>query len=232
MWLLPLIVESTPWHRGARCCPVRFGARRKGHGSQHRLRQTLLSASSVGYSISASGRYVSQELFKKLGIENEMKAKAHEVKSLTPVARGRRARDTRERGRGFPEQEPGGCPVTAALPDATGDAPDPRTIRTRTRPRSESTLTSTEIDIPTSQGPRVLAGVCLVGKSSRARPLSRPRTRLCARSRSRPVMKAPRAHRRGGRRPPDRHGLRRGRAPARTQRKALSAGLRESTRGG
>ena len=50
------------------------------------LRQVLLSASSVGYSISASGKYVSNELFAKLGIADEMKGKAHEVKELIPVA--------------------------------------------------------------------------------------------------------------------------------------------------
>ena len=50
------------------------------------LRETLLSSSSVGYSISASGQYVSHELFKKLGIEEQMKGKTHEVKGLTPVS--------------------------------------------------------------------------------------------------------------------------------------------------
>ena len=50
------------------------------------LRATLLSASSVGYSISASGQYVSHELFKKLGIEEQMKGKAHEVEGVTPVS--------------------------------------------------------------------------------------------------------------------------------------------------
>lgn len=50
------------------------------------LRETLLSASSVGYSISASGQYVSHELFKKLGIQDQMKGKAHEVKGVEPVS--------------------------------------------------------------------------------------------------------------------------------------------------
>ncbi len=50
------------------------------------LRQTLLAASSVGYSISASGQYVSHELFKKLGIEAQMKGKAHEVRGVVPVS--------------------------------------------------------------------------------------------------------------------------------------------------
>ena len=50
------------------------------------LRATLLSASSVGYSISASGQYVSHELFQKLGIAEQMKGKAHEVEGVTPVS--------------------------------------------------------------------------------------------------------------------------------------------------
>ena len=65
---------------------MRKGASKPDISTTDRLRETLLSASSVGYSISASGQYVSRELFKKLGIENEMKSKAHEVKGVTPVA--------------------------------------------------------------------------------------------------------------------------------------------------
>lgn len=49
------------------------------------LRHTLLNARSVAYSDSASGRYVSSQLFKKLGIEKEMKEKAHQVERI-PVA--------------------------------------------------------------------------------------------------------------------------------------------------
>lgn len=62
------------------------GASKPDISTTDRLRETLLAASSVGYSISASGQYVSHKLFKKLGIEDEMKDKAHEVKGLTPVA--------------------------------------------------------------------------------------------------------------------------------------------------
>lgn len=49
------------------------------------LRSTLLHAKSVAYSDSASGRYVSGQLFKKLAIEEQMKAKAHKVERI-PVA--------------------------------------------------------------------------------------------------------------------------------------------------
>lgn len=51
-----------------------------------KLRESLLDADSVAYSISASGQYVSGELFKKLGIEDQMEGKAHEVAGTTPVA--------------------------------------------------------------------------------------------------------------------------------------------------
>lgn len=49
------------------------------------LRATLLKASSVAYSDSASGVYIEKQLFKKLGIEAELKPKAHMVEK-TPVA--------------------------------------------------------------------------------------------------------------------------------------------------
>ncbi len=65
---------------------MKQGAAKPDISTTDRLRETLLSASSVGYSISASGQYVSRELFKTLGIEDEMKDKAHQVKGLTPVA--------------------------------------------------------------------------------------------------------------------------------------------------
>lgn len=49
-----------------------------------KLRQTLLDAKSVGYSDSASGVYIATVLFKKLGIEQQMKGKAHKI-AATPV---------------------------------------------------------------------------------------------------------------------------------------------------
>ena len=50
-----------------------------------KLRDALLAARSVVYSDSASGVYVRNELFKRLGIEAEMASKAHVIPA-TPVA--------------------------------------------------------------------------------------------------------------------------------------------------
>lgn len=49
------------------------------------LRQTLHRAHSIAYSDSASGRYVQTQLFKKLGIEEQIAGKAHKVERI-PVA--------------------------------------------------------------------------------------------------------------------------------------------------
>ncbi|MDI6958861.1 substrate-binding domain-containing protein [Pantoea sp. Pa-EAmG] len=49
------------------------------------LRKTLLNARSVAYSDSASGRYVESQLFRRLGIESQLKDKAHRVERI-PVA--------------------------------------------------------------------------------------------------------------------------------------------------
>ena len=49
------------------------------------LREVLLNAKSIAYSDSASGKYVEEQLFKKLGIEKESVGKAHKVEK-TPVA--------------------------------------------------------------------------------------------------------------------------------------------------
>lgn len=49
------------------------------------LRQTLLQARSIAYSDSASGRYVSTTLFKKLGIEAQVETRARMVERI-PVA--------------------------------------------------------------------------------------------------------------------------------------------------
>ena len=49
------------------------------------LRATLLKAKSIAYSDSASGVYISSQLFKKLGIEEAVAQKAHKVERI-PVA--------------------------------------------------------------------------------------------------------------------------------------------------
>lgn len=50
------------------------------------LKQTMLAASSIGYSDSASGVYIERELLRKLGIEDQVKGKARMIEK-TPVAR-------------------------------------------------------------------------------------------------------------------------------------------------
>ena len=64
---------------------VKKGAKVPDISSDAKLRETLLQASSIAYSDSASGRYVSQTLFKKLGIEKEVTSKATKVERI-PVA--------------------------------------------------------------------------------------------------------------------------------------------------
>jgi molybdate transport system substrate-binding protein len=63
---------------------VRAGAPKPDIGSVDALKRALLAAKSVAYSDSASGVYVSTELFSKLGIAEEMKGKAKMIPA-TPV---------------------------------------------------------------------------------------------------------------------------------------------------
>ncbi len=65
---------------------VKAGAAKPDISTADKLKDVLLKADSVAYSISASGQYVSGELFDNLGIGEEMKAKAHRVEGTTPVA--------------------------------------------------------------------------------------------------------------------------------------------------
>ncbi|MGY6118128.1 substrate-binding domain-containing protein [Paraburkholderia strydomiana] len=64
---------------------VREGAAKPDISSVDGLRQTLLHAKSIAYSDSASGVYIERELFKKLGIEDHVKAKAKMIPRI-PVA--------------------------------------------------------------------------------------------------------------------------------------------------
>jgi molybdate transport system substrate-binding protein len=64
---------------------VKAGAPKPDIGSVDALRQTLLHAKSVAYSDSASGVYIQAQLFKKLGIEDQMKGRATMVPKI-PVA--------------------------------------------------------------------------------------------------------------------------------------------------
>ena len=63
---------------------VKAGAPVPDISTVDKLRQVLLAAKSVAYSDSASGVYIQTEMFKKLGIEEQMKDKAHMIPA-TPV---------------------------------------------------------------------------------------------------------------------------------------------------
>lgn len=64
---------------------VREGAAKPDISSPEGLKQALLHAKSIAYSDSASGVYIERELFKKLGIEDQVKAKAKMIPRI-PVA--------------------------------------------------------------------------------------------------------------------------------------------------
>jgi molybdate transport system substrate-binding protein len=70
---------------------VRKGAPKPDISSVAALRQTLLQAKSIAYSASASGTYVSTELFARLGIADQVKGKSRRIESErvgAVVARG------------------------------------------------------------------------------------------------------------------------------------------------
>ena len=70
---------------------VRAGAPKPDISTVEALKQTLLAAKSIAYSASASGTYLSTELFPKLGIAEQLKPKAKRIESErvgTIVARG------------------------------------------------------------------------------------------------------------------------------------------------
>ena len=63
---------------------VKAGTRAPTIGTVDELRKALLKARSVAYSDSASGVYIQSQLFRKLGIEQQMKAKSRMIPA-TPV---------------------------------------------------------------------------------------------------------------------------------------------------
>jgi len=70
---------------------VRAGAPRPDISSIDALKRTLLAAKSIAYSASASGVYISTELFQRLGIADQMKGKSKRIEServAAVVARG------------------------------------------------------------------------------------------------------------------------------------------------
>ncbi|MDR2318151.1 MAG: substrate-binding domain-containing protein [Pseudomonas sp.] len=64
---------------------VRAGQAKPAIGTAAELRQTLLAARSVAYSDSASGVYIEKELYKKLGIQDQLVGKSTMVERI-PVA--------------------------------------------------------------------------------------------------------------------------------------------------
>jgi molybdate transport system substrate-binding protein len=70
---------------------VRAGAPKPDISSVDALKRTLLQAKSIAYSASASGVYLSKELFPRLGIADQIKGKSKRIESErvgTVVARG------------------------------------------------------------------------------------------------------------------------------------------------
>jgi molybdate transport system substrate-binding protein len=68
---------------------VRAGAAKPDIASVEALKSTLLAAQSIAYSDSGSGTYISTEMYKKLGIEDQVKGKSRKVRgppSGEPVA--------------------------------------------------------------------------------------------------------------------------------------------------
>ena len=64
---------------------VRAGSAKPDISTPEALKKTLLQAKSIAYSDSASGVYIERELFKKLGIEDQVKGKAKMIPKI-PVA--------------------------------------------------------------------------------------------------------------------------------------------------
>jgi molybdate transport system substrate-binding protein len=68
---------------------VRAGAAKPDISTVDAIRSTLLAAKSIAYSDSGSGTYISNEMYKKLGIEDQVKGKSRKVRgppSGEPVA--------------------------------------------------------------------------------------------------------------------------------------------------
>ncbi len=63
---------------------VKEGAPQPDVSTVDGLKQALLAAKSIAYSDSASGVYIEREMFKKMGIEDQVRAKSHMIPA-TPV---------------------------------------------------------------------------------------------------------------------------------------------------
>ena len=73
-----------PRRRGRIGMAVKAGAPKPDIGTVEAFKQTLLNTKSIAYPDAASGFYLRDVLFKKLGIEKEMAAKSHMIQA-TPV---------------------------------------------------------------------------------------------------------------------------------------------------
>lgn len=97
---------------------VRAGAPKPDISTVEALRKALLAARSVAYSDSASGVYVESQLFKTLGIEEEMKGKARMIPAVpvaSIVAKGEAELGFQQISELLPV---GGVEVVGPLPDA------------------------------------------------------------------------------------------------------------------
>jgi molybdate transport system substrate-binding protein len=83
--------SRVPLARSVIGAAVRKGAPKPDISSVAALRKTLLEAKSIAYSASASGTYISTELFTRLGVADQVKGKAKRIESErvgAVVARG------------------------------------------------------------------------------------------------------------------------------------------------
>jgi molybdate transport system substrate-binding protein len=97
---------------------VKAGAAKPDISTVEELRRTLLSAKSVAYSDSASGVYVSGQLFRRLGILDRMAGKAHMIQAIPVgkiVADGRAAVGFQQLSELLPIA---GIQVVGPIPDA------------------------------------------------------------------------------------------------------------------
>ena len=80
-YLLPLHSASTPAAVTILVIglAVKTGAPKPDIGTLEAFKRTLLAANSIAYSDSASGVYIEREMYKKLGLEDELKPKSRMI---------------------------------------------------------------------------------------------------------------------------------------------------------
>jgi molybdate transport system substrate-binding protein len=97
---------------------VKAGAPKPDISSADAVKRALLAAKTIAYSDSASGVYVSTEMFKKLGIEKEMEGKARKIPA-TPVGEIVAKGDAELGFQQISELKPvAGIDIVGPLPDA------------------------------------------------------------------------------------------------------------------